>query len=62
MLDLWKRGQLGDAEEALTAAISVSQNPGHHVFASRALVRAHLQPSDEAVKDAEKVFAAISHM
>ena len=55
---MWKRGQLADAETFLTAAIPLSQNPSHHVFASRALVRARLRQWNEAIADAEEVLSA----
>ncbi|KAF8432946.1 hypothetical protein L210DRAFT_830973, partial [Boletus edulis BED1] len=37
----------------LTAVIDGSQNPSHHVLASRALVRVRLQQWDAALADAE---------
>ncbi|KAF8546581.1 hypothetical protein OG21DRAFT_1102783 [Imleria badia] len=52
-LDSWKHDQLESAEALLTAAIPESQNPSHHVLASRALVRARLQQWDTALVDAE---------
>lgn len=58
-LDSWKRDQFENAEALLTAAIPKSQNPSHHVLASRALVRARLLQWDSAVVDAEKVFVVL---
>ena len=40
----------------MTASINQSQNPSHHVLASRALVRTRLQRWDVALLDAEMVF------
>ena len=53
---MWKRDQLENAEASLTASINHSQNPSHHVLASRALVRARLQRWNAALLDAEMVF------
>ncbi|KAF8555785.1 hypothetical protein OG21DRAFT_1460469 [Imleria badia] len=53
-LDLWEDDRLEDAEALMTAAITESQNPGHNVLVSRALVRARLQRWDTALVDAEK--------
>ena len=55
-LYLWKHDQLENAEASLTASISQSQNPSHHVLASRALVRTRLQRWDAALLDAETVY------
>ena len=57
-LDMWKHDQLADAETLLSAAIPLSQNPSHHLLASRALVRARLRQFDESIADAKEVFAA----
>jgi len=59
VLDAWKHDQLADAEALLTAVIDESQNPSHHVLASRALVRARLRQRDTALIDAETVFIAL---
>ena len=40
----------------LTATITTSSHPSHHVLASRALIRARLQDWDAALIDAKKVF------
>ena len=62
-LDLWKNDQLENAETLLTAAILESENPSHHVLASRALVRARLQQWDASLVDAETVLVALfSHI
>jgi hypothetical protein len=58
-LDSWKHDQLENADALLTAAIHESQNPSHHVLASRALVRARLQQWDAALVDAEMVLVAL---
>lgn len=55
-LDAWKSDQLENAEALLTAAIPASQDPNHHILASRALVRTRLQHWDAAFSDAERVF------
>ena len=47
---------LEDAEASLVASINQSQNPSHHVLASRALVRTRLQGWDAALLDAGMVF------
>ena len=39
----------------MTASINQSQNPSHHLLASRALVRTRLQTWDAALLDAERV-------
>ncbi|KAF8127258.1 hypothetical protein EV363DRAFT_1346345 [Boletus edulis] len=51
-LDLWMNDQFENADALLTAAISTTQNPIHHVLASRALVRTRLQLWDIALVDA----------
>ena len=53
---MWKRDHLENAEASLTASINQSQNPSHHLLASRALVRTRLQRWDAALLDAEMVF------
>ncbi|KAF8439815.1 hypothetical protein L210DRAFT_3540401 [Boletus edulis BED1] len=53
-LDLWKQDQLTNADALLTAEIISSQSTLHHVFASRALVRARLREWETALVDAEK--------
>ena len=58
-LHAWKHDQFENAEALLTAAISESRNPNHHVLASRALIRARLQQWDAALVDAEQVFVAL---
>ncbi|KAF8439820.1 hypothetical protein L210DRAFT_3645803 [Boletus edulis BED1] len=50
----WKQDQLTYAEALLTAAIAVPRNTSHHLFASRALVRARLREWDAALLDAEQ--------
>ena len=58
-LHSWKHNQLENADALLTAAMSESQNPSHHVFSSRALVRARLQQWDAALVDADQVIIAL---
>ena len=58
-LDSWKHDQLENADVLLTAAIPKSRNQGHHVLASRALVRARLRLWDAALVDAEQVFVSL---
>ena len=60
-LDAWRLEKLEDAEALLTTAIPTSQDPHHHVLASRALVQTRLGYSDAALDDAEKVFAALTY-
>ena len=55
VLDSWRHDQLENAEASLTAAITTSQYPSHHVLASRALVQARLGKWDTALADAEWV-------
>ena len=43
----------------LTATITASSHPSHHVLASRALIRTRLQDWDAALVDAEKVFVML---
>ena len=43
----------------LTATITVSSHPSHHVLASRALIRARLQDWDAALVDAKKVLVVL---
>ena len=54
-LDLWKHDQLENADMLLTAAITASLHPSHHVLASRAIIRARLQDWDAALVDAKEV-------
>ena len=54
---MWKRDQLEDVEASLTASINQSQNPNHHLLASRALVRTRLQRWNAALLDAEMVLS-----
>lgn len=54
-LDSWKQDRLADTEASLTRTITNSAHPSHHVFAKRALVRAHLRHWNVAIEDAEKV-------
>ncbi|KAF8439357.1 hypothetical protein L210DRAFT_2212162 [Boletus edulis BED1] len=49
-----KNGQLEEAEALLTEATLASQNPHHHVLASRAIVRARLRQRGAAIEDAKK--------
>ncbi|KAF8139660.1 hypothetical protein EV363DRAFT_1497272 [Boletus edulis] len=49
-----KNGQLEEAEALLTEATLASQNPHHHVLASRAIVRARLRQWGAAIEDAKK--------
>ncbi|KAF8139668.1 WD40-repeat-containing domain protein [Boletus edulis] len=53
-LDLWKNGQLEEAQALLTEATLASQSPHHHVLASRAIVRARLRQWGAAIEDAKK--------
>ena len=54
---MWEHHQLENVEASLTASINwQSENPSHHVLASRALVRTRLQRWDAALLDAETVF------
>ena len=55
----WKHNQLAQVEALLTCSTVGSQNPGHHVLASRALVRTRLRQWDAAILDAEQVFSAL---
>ena len=57
-LNAWERGQLTNAEALLSAATPTSQNR-HHVLASQALVRAHLEQWDAALVDAKEVLIAL---
>ena len=59
----WMRDELANAEASLTVAIPTSLNYGHHVLASRALVRARLREWDAAIADAKKVLSSfpLSH-
>ena len=43
----------------LTATITASSHPSHHVLASRALIRARLQDWGAALVDAEKVLVVL---
>lgn len=54
-LTAWKDGQLTNAEVILSAARPMAENPGHHVLASRALVRARLGKCNAALVDAKEV-------
>ena len=54
-LDMWKHDQLADVETLLSAVISLSQNPSHHVLPIRALVGTRLRQLDGAVADAKEV-------
>ncbi|KAF8123182.1 hypothetical protein EV363DRAFT_1587463 [Boletus edulis] len=54
VLESWKHNQLESTDTLLTTAIETSVNTSHHVFASRALVRARLRRWDAALEDAEK--------
>jgi hypothetical protein len=47
-------------ETLLTAAIPLSQNPSHHVLASRVFVRTRLQRFDEAITDGKEVLVCRS--
>lgn len=58
-LDSWKHDRLENADALLTTAIPKYQNASHHVFASRAFVRARLQQWDAALADAEMVLVAL---
>ncbi|KAF8419816.1 hypothetical protein L210DRAFT_2291242 [Boletus edulis BED1] len=49
-----KNGQLEEAEALLTEATLASQNPHHHVLASRAIVRARLRQWGAAIEDGKK--------
>ena len=52
---MWTHDHLENAEASLTASINQSQNPSHHLLASRALVQTRLQKWDAALLDAEMV-------
>ncbi|KAH0838860.1 WD40-repeat-containing domain protein [Lanmaoa asiatica] len=54
VLNSWDHDQLANAEALLTQEITESRDPGHHVLASRALVRAHLRHWEAAIVDATK--------
>lgn len=54
-LHSWMHSELEDAEKLLTAAIASPLNHGHHVLASRALIRVRLGQWDAAIEDAEQV-------
>ena len=56
-LELWKQDRLEEAGALLTEAITASQNPNHHLLASRALVRARSGQWDTTIVDAEMVSA-----
>ena len=43
----------------LTASITASSHPSHHVLASRALIRARLRDWDAALVDAKKVLVVL---
>ena len=58
-LESWKHDQLETANALLTAAITQSRNPTHHVLASRALVRARLRLWDAALVDADQVLVPL---
>ncbi|KAF8554678.1 WD40 repeat-like protein [Imleria badia] len=51
--DSWKQDQFANTDALLTATITKSREPSHHILASRALVRARLQKWDAALVDAE---------
>ncbi|KAF8547410.1 TPR-like protein [Imleria badia] len=55
-LGLWKHDQLANVEALLTGTTPKSQKleASHHVFATRALVRARLRQWDAAIEDAKK--------
>ena len=55
VLDPWSRDQLTDAEALLSEQIANSEDPNHHLYANRALVRARLRQCHEAIEDAKKV-------
>ena len=58
-LDSWKLDQLANADALLTVAVCESENPSHHVLASRALLRTRLQQWNAALVDAELVLVVL---